>query len=176
MSTTNWTDVRKQAATARNAIAKQAVMKVPGFLKQHKIITSAQHAQLIATLDDGSLHKSGYDVLLDEPVNGARGVVAEVKSNNPYYPTRFGSGQKEHIVEDLDALTGVVPAKGGIRIDDFYKFLVLLDDGSGRVEDAADKLVKSYRRKIGQLGVKAADVVLWGTKALNNRDVFVVVL
>lgn len=177
MSANNWTAVRKATAQSSNAIARQAVMKFPDFLKQNGIITPDQCERMTAELAKKSLYEKGYDVLFDESVtNGPGGIVAEVKSNCPLYPTRFGSNQIELIKADLDAMTGLEPSKGNVSLDNRCKFLVLLDDGNGRVSASVQKLIAAYNKNLRKQGKTGVDVVMWGQKPLNTQDVFVVIL
>lgn len=175
MNTNNWPTARKMAADASNAIAKQAVMKFPDFLKEKDIITEEQYMRLKEGLENKSQYSSGYDVYLGEAVKGAAGIVAEVKSNYPCEGNSFGSQQKTKIKEDLDHLTGAEPAKNSLDISGCYKFFVMLDDGNGEVRKAIERLVKSYNKALKAKGI-TSEVVIWDTRPLNTTDVFVVLL
>ena len=163
------------AADTSNAIAKQAVMMFPDFLKEKDIITEEQYMLLKDRLENKSQYSSGYDVYLGETVKGAAGIVAEVKSNYPCDGNSFGSQQKKNIKDDLDHLTGAEPAKENLDISDCYKFFVMLDDGNGQVLKAIERLVKSYNQALKAKGI-TSEVVIWGTRPLNTADVFVVLL
>lgn len=132
-------ELKQILSDVNNAITMKTAL---AFAKRLPIkINSTQYNKICNDIKNTHPNSRGFDVCYTDPIIN---IIAEVKCNIPADGDKFGQAQKDGIVSDIEKL---IKGKGNISAtSDYYKFLVLLNDGS-RVRSAMENLKKSKKLK-----------------------------
>lgn len=152
-------DLKKALSDINNIIT---LITTNAFLKKLKI-SEDQYKRMFDFFNGSNANSNGFDIeypkkiirngkekeWLPENLNGDIKILAEVKCNIPINEGEFGKQQNEGIITDiLHLYYGKTKSKlTKEEIDDYYKFMVILDCGNN-CYSALEKILKSPSLKV----------------------------
>lgn len=138
LTMTKLIELKKAVSNINNIITLRTTLGFIDFLYDKGIISNNDKVQTRNGVISTNVNTNGYDI--DD-----HDFIAEVKCNIPVYGNSYGAAQEKSIIEDLDGMIDGKPKAKTKKINDCFRFMVLLDmDG---VRASMQKLVNKLSYK-----------------------------
>ncbi|MGI6264396.1 MAG: hypothetical protein ACOYJY_02895, partial [Acutalibacteraceae bacterium] len=119
-------------------------------------------------LENTNVNANGYDVVIDQQYiknnTEIKGIVAEIKGNIPCGIGQYGAQQKAGIEKDLKGLQERKAKAGDLPIEEYVKFMVMLDSQDRKSKEAMEKLTQG---KENIQFVEKAEDIRWEKSWIN---------